>query len=123
MPCPPPTLPGWLLVNQRRKISRQLKDGIRLFLIDPHYGVKDEKGKVRTDFKAERRDLNRVSSQLGPTALTAAERLGGRLGLGHLRNGKREIWLCHSVCELGATRMLTSCARSSSSWTATRVRW
>jgi hypothetical protein len=97
---------GWLLANQRRTIQRQLRDGIRLFLIDPHYGVEDRKGNVRTDFGAERRDLNRVGKNLTPQALAALERLGGRLGLGEFTAGRREVWLCHSVCELGASRMV-----------------
>src|SRR5919108_1413365 len=42
--------PGWFIANQRRTIGRQLEDGIRLFLIDPHWGVRDQEGKVRTDF-------------------------------------------------------------------------
>jgi hypothetical protein len=97
---------GWLLANQRRAIPRQLQDGIRLFLIDPHYGVRDSSGRVRTDFAAERQGLNRVSSKLTPQAVAALGRLGGQLGLGNLKGGKREVWLCHSVCELGATRMV-----------------
>ncbi len=96
---------GWLLANQRRAIPRQLRDGIRLFLIDPHYGVRDSTGRVRTDFAAERQGTNRVGKNLTPEARAAVGRLGGQLGLGSLK-GKREIWLCHSVCELGATRML-----------------
>jgi hypothetical protein len=89
--------PGWLLVNQRRTIGRQLQDGIRLFLIDPHYGVEDSRGGVRTDFKAERSGLNRVASKLSPQALSAVQRLGGRLGPGDLRGGKRDVWLCHRL--------------------------
>jgi hypothetical protein len=96
---------GWLLVNQRRTIRRQLDDGIRLFLIDPHYGVRQPNGVVRTDFHAERRGLNRVSKSLSPAALGALERLGARVGGGDLGGGRRDVWLCHSVCELGATRM------------------
>ena len=45
--------PGWFIANQRHTIRRQLEDGIRLFLIDPHWGVEAGKGKVRTDFGAE----------------------------------------------------------------------
>ncbi len=97
---------GWSLVNQRRALRRQLKDGIRLFLIDPHYGVRDDRGRVRTDFQAERRDLNRVAQALSPAALAAVERLGGRLGRGDLEGGRRDVFLCHAVCELGATRMV-----------------
>ena len=97
--------PGWLLVNQRHAILRQLRDGIRLFLIDPHYGSEQPNGLVRTDLDAERRGLNRVSKQLSPEAIAALQRVNTRLGKGGTASGKREIWLCHSVCELGATRM------------------
>jgi hypothetical protein len=96
---------GWLLANQRRKISRQLQDGIRLFLIDPHYGVQDNRGKVRTDFAAEKRGVNRVGANLTPEVTAALNRLGGSLGLGRFK-GERDVWLCHSVCELGATKMV-----------------
>lgn len=98
--------PGWFIANQRRTIGRQLRDGIRLFLIDPHYGVADAKGRVRTDFAAEQRDRNRVAKGLPPATLAAAERLAGRVGLGDKQGGKREVFLCHTVCELGATRMV-----------------
>jgi uncharacterized membrane protein HdeD (DUF308 family) len=97
--------PGWFIANQRRTIGRQLKDGIRLFLIDPHWGVQNADGKVRTDFASEGRDRNRVAAAMPPAVLKAAERLAGRLGAGESK-GKREVWLCHTVCELGATRMV-----------------
>jgi hypothetical protein len=97
--------PGWFIANQRRTIPRQLRDGIRLFLIDAHWGVEDARGRVRTDFEAEHRDRNKVVKALPPTVLKAAERLGGRLGAGE-GDGKRDVWLCHTVCEVGATRMV-----------------
>jgi uncharacterized membrane protein HdeD (DUF308 family) len=97
--------PGWFIANQGRTIKRQLEDGIRLFLIDPHWGVEDDKGRVRTDFQSEGRSRNRVAKSLPPAVLKAAERLVGRLGAGEL-DGKRDVWLCHTVCELGATRMV-----------------
>jgi hypothetical protein len=96
--------PNWFITNQRRTIRRQLSDGIRLFLIDPHWGVADG-GRVRTDFGAEGRDRNRVAKSLPPAVLAAAQRLAGRVGLGDADRGKPEVWLCHTVCELGATRM------------------
>ena len=95
--------PGWFIANQRRTIERQLRDGIRLFLIDPHWGVRSG-DRVRTDFAAEGRDRNRVAASLPPEVLKAAERLAGRLGAGDI-DGDREVWLCHTVCELGATKM------------------
>jgi hypothetical protein len=99
--------PGWFIANQRHAIPRQLEDGVRLFLIDPHWGVESSNGKVRTDFAAEKRDRNRVAKSLPPAVLASAERLAGRLGAGEA-TGERELWLCHSVCELGATKMVDS---------------
>jgi hypothetical protein len=98
--------PGWFISNQRHDIERQLEDGIRLFLIDPHWGVEDQQGRVRTDFEAEERDRNRVASSLPPDTLAAIERLAGSLGLREEEGGEREVFLCHSVCELGAVRMV-----------------
>jgi hypothetical protein len=98
---------GWFIANQRHTIERQLKDGIRLFLIDPHWGVRDDQGKVRTDFASEGRDRNRVAKALPPEVLKSAERLAGRLGAGSA-GSERDVWLCHTVCELGATRMVDS---------------
>ncbi|HEY6780659.1 MAG TPA: hypothetical protein VI111_06875, partial [Thermoleophilaceae bacterium] len=99
--------PGWSITNQRRTIPRQLRDGIRLFLIDPHWGVQTG-GRVKTDFEAEGRDRNKVAKALGPETLMAAERLAGRVGLRAGEGGQKDVWLCHTVCELGATKMETA---------------
>jgi hypothetical protein len=99
--------PGWFIANQRHTIERQLGDGIRLFLLDAHWGVEDAEGKVRTDFTREGRSRNRVAKSLPPEVLKSAERLAGRLGAGSAQ-GKSDLWLCHTVCELGATRMVDS---------------
>jgi hypothetical protein len=97
--------PGWYIANQRHTVPRQLKDGIRLFLIDPHWGVELDSGKVLTDFDAEQRNRNKVAAAMPPDVLAAAERLvGHRLG-GTTADGDPDVWLCHTVCELGATRM------------------
>jgi hypothetical protein len=96
--------PGWLFANQRRSIEEQLDDGIRLFLLDPHWGVPTAGNRVRTDLHAEGVSRNRVAKALGPAAVRTAERLAGRVGAGSL-SGARQVWLCHSLCELGATKM------------------
>jgi hypothetical protein len=95
---------GWLFANQRRGVLRQLDDGIRLLLLDAHWGVRASNGRIRTDLAAEGTSRNRVAKLLGPEAVATAERLAGRLGVGD-RAGRRGLWLCHSLCELGATRM------------------
>jgi hypothetical protein len=96
--------PGWLFANQRRSIESQLDDGIRLFLLDPHWGVPTAGNRVRTDLEAEGVSRNRVANALGREAMRTAERLAGRVGAGSL-SGPRQVWLCHSLCELGATKM------------------
>lgn len=94
--------PGWLFANQRYPIARQLDDGIRAFLLDIHFGVLDKKaGRVRTDLRAEGTDRNKVAKVLSPEALRTADRLAGRIGAGKL-NGKPSLYLCHTLCELGA---------------------
>ena len=97
--------PGWYIANQLRTIPRQLDDGIRLFLIDPHWGVQLDNGKVLTDFETEQRDRNKVVKALPPDVLKAAERLVGHQLGGDRSEGEPDVWLCHTVCELGATRM------------------
>jgi hypothetical protein len=94
--------PGWFFANQRHGIARQLRDGIRGFLIDIHYGAPDpESGVVRTDLEGEGSSRNKVRKELSPEALRTAERLVGRAGLGK-PVGERRPYLCHTLCELGS---------------------
>ena len=97
--------PDWFIANQRRTIKRQLRDGIRLLLLDAHWGVRADNGRVSTDFETEQRDRNRVVAALPPEILKAAERLAGRVGL-RGSGEERELYLCHTVCEIGATPMV-----------------
>jgi hypothetical protein len=98
--------PGWFIANQRHDIPQQLQDGIRLFLIDPHWGIEGDDGRVRTDFEAEGRDRNKVVKALPPETLAAAERLTGRIGIRATGGAEKDVYLCHTVCELGATKMV-----------------
>ena len=93
--------PGWHFANQRFGIGRQLDDGIRALLLDVHYGVAAPDGLVRTDFAAEGADANKVAAALPPRALRVAERIAGPLGAG-MPAGEPRLYLCHTLCELGA---------------------
>lgn len=93
--------PGWHFANQRLAIGRQLDGGIRALLLDVHYGVPTADGLVRTDFAAEGADANKVTVALPPRALAVAERIAGPLGAG-VPAGKPRLYLCHTLCELGA---------------------
>ncbi len=106
--------PGWLFANQSRPIPRQLDDGIRLLLLDPHYGIVNPQGRIRTDLTAEGTTRNRAAAELGSDAVRAAERLAGRLGLVPT-GGDRKVYLCHTLCELGAER-LSSTLREVRGW-------
>jgi hypothetical protein len=93
--------PGWHFATQRYGIGRQLEDGIRALLLDVHYGVPAANGTVRTDFAAEGADANKVAKAMPAGALRAAERIAGPLGAG-MPKGKPRLYLCHTLCELGA---------------------
>ncbi|HEY0276803.1 MAG TPA: hypothetical protein VGC32_00905 [Solirubrobacterales bacterium] len=93
--------PGWHFATQRYGIERQLDDGIRALLLDVHYGVPAGSGLVRTDFAAEGADANKLTRAMPRGALRAAERIAGPLGAG-VPSGKPRLYLCHTLCELGA---------------------
>ena len=94
--------PGWYFANQNYPIPRQLDDGIRALLIDVHFGVADRaSGRVRTDLHAQGSDRNKVAEAVPAAALAVADRVAGGVGLGTLK-GTPELYLCHTLCELGA---------------------
>lgn len=97
-------LPGWFSSVQERPIAGQLHDGIRGLLIDTHYADRLGDGRLRTYF-GERSKLRKVASQDGvsPESVDAALRLRERLGF--RGEGERGMYLCHSFCELGGTRL------------------
>ena len=94
--------PGWLFAHHRLPIDRQLEDGIRAFLIDIHWGVRDPQRRlVRTALREEGSDRNKVVRELGPGAVARAEGLAGRIGAEPLEGDPR-LYLCHTLCELGS---------------------
>ena len=100
--------PGWFLPNQRYGIVRQLDDGIRGLLIDTHYGVGQAGrgfGGVITDLGKENKTRQEVEAELGAETVQRAEDLVGRLRFGAEPHGDSEPYLCHVLCELGATKL------------------
>jgi hypothetical protein len=94
---------GFYFAHHTGKVREQLDYGFRGLLIDAYYGIFDPKRKrVRTDLSGPA--AKKVASALGPQGLEAAQRLAGRVGLGDLK-GKKELYLCHALCELGAVKM------------------
>ncbi|HEX3318554.1 MAG TPA: hypothetical protein VHR88_11070 [Solirubrobacteraceae bacterium] len=94
---------GFFFPAQRGTLGGQLNFGVRGLLIDAYYGIHDPKrNRVRTDLANN--EANAIVRALPPGVLAAAKRLAGSVGLGDLK-GKKELYLCHGLCELGAVRM------------------
>jgi hypothetical protein len=71
--------PGWRFTQQERGIPSQLDAGIRGLLIDMYYGIRTSRG-------VQNLPLSKV----------------GRRGLD--LGGGRDVYLCHTLCGVGATR-------------------
>jgi hypothetical protein len=97
-------LPGWYSSMQERPIAVQLSDGIRGLQIDTHYADRLPNGNVRTFFGSTDELRRRVRADgVSDGAVQAALRIRDRLGFEG--KGERGMYLCHSFCELGATRL------------------
>jgi hypothetical protein len=91
-------IPGWLFPHHEAAIAKQLQDGIRALLIDVHYGFPGG-ARVKTDLEKEPL-TDKVRTAVGDEGLKAAMRIRDRLvGVDEKR---RDIYLCHGLCELGA---------------------
>lgn len=91
-------VPEWLFPHHEAAIPRQLQDGIRALLFDVHYGFPGG-ARVKTDLEKEPL-TDKVRQAVGPDGLKAAMRIRDRL-VG-VDEGKRKVYLCHGLCELGA---------------------
>jgi hypothetical protein len=97
-------LRGWYSSVQERPIADQLSDGVRGLLIDTHYADRLPNGNVRTFFGSSEELRKRVKADgVSDNTVAAALRLRDRLGFEG--KGERGMYLCHSFCELGATRL------------------
>jgi hypothetical protein len=91
---------GFLNANQGLSIVNQLDAGIRGLLIDAYEGRRNDQGVVRTDLSPKA--ASQVKAILGPDGLAAVQRLAGSIAFGPI-DGQKALFLCHVVCELGAT--------------------
>jgi hypothetical protein len=98
-----PDEPGWLFATQDAGIPKQLDDGVRGLMIDTQYGISTPRG-VATQITGENTSRAKLVAEVGEDFVATAERIGRRIG----RNpkGKQEIFLCHTLCEVGATRAI-----------------
>jgi hypothetical protein len=99
-------LKGWFSSEQDGSIGRQLEDGIRGLLLDTHYADDLGHGRVRT-YLPDKRSLDLIKDQDGVSDQSFAAALRIRERIGFHGKGKRGIYLCHTLCELGATPLAT----------------
>lgn len=93
--------PGWLFAAQEVGIPQQLDDGVRALMIDTHYGIAAARG-VTTKVGPENTKRAKLVAEVGEEFVSTAERLRRRIG----RNpgARPQVFLCHTLCEVGATR-------------------
>jgi hypothetical protein len=96
--------PTWFFPAQEANIAAQLRDGIRGFQIDAHYGYQVGH-RVLTVVANEGEARRTYEAVLGKEGIDAAFRIRERL-LGNPR-GEKRIYLCHGFCELGALELVT----------------
>jgi hypothetical protein len=90
---------GWVMgYSQERGILGQLAAGVRVLLVDMHYGYRVNR-LVRTDLSRQ------TTKGLDDRAYTAEEQafLDRTLGMVGSRTAESEVHLCHLECALGAT--------------------
>jgi hypothetical protein len=92
--------PAWFAAQQDAPIADQLADGIRGLLIDTHYADRLSSGRVRTELENNVVPLAQEDG-VSEEAIAAALRIRDRLGF--RGEGERGMYLCHTLCELGAT--------------------
>ena len=95
----------WMFPNQEKAIPAQLEDGVRGFLVDVHYGV-PVGGRIKTILDDEAAARAKYEKVLGKEAVDAAMRARDRM-VGE-ETGKRDVYMGHGFCELGATRFTDS---------------
>lgn len=96
---------GFVNPNQPRGIVAQLDAGVRGFLIDAYNGAAGDRGRVITELTPEGRES--IVARVGEDGVAAVERLLGKpLDVGAPLPGAETQYLCHVVCEIGATPMV-----------------
>lgn len=91
------TAANFITARQSGGIGAQLASGVRAFLVDLHYGGRTDT-LVRTNFQAESK--NEELEGLTSSQRATVERMLAMVGA---PPDKRDVYLCHVYCELGAT--------------------
>lgn len=96
--------PGWFLAEQPTGVLGQLRDGIRVLLVDTWYGREtDREDVVATAGRARAEAVRQATEAYGTAIMDSALRV--RAALGAVPRGPEKVYLCHAMCELGATEL------------------
>ena len=98
--------PGWFNAEQTGGIIEQLDYGIRALLIDVHYGFPGDGGVSSDQSDPSTRKI--IEAGLDQETIDAARRIAARRVTGANVQTKKQLYLCHGFCELGATSLDTS---------------
>jgi hypothetical protein len=94
---------NWMFPNQERGVRAQLEYGIRGLLIDVYAGTRMG-GAVKTDLGGMGIAKEKYVPMLGEAGVEAAIRIRDRM-VGD-KAGDRALYMCHGLCELGATPLV-----------------
>jgi hypothetical protein len=96
--------PGWFIPEQPTGLVGQLDAGIRVLLVDTWYGQRtDRPGLVATALDSRPAALAAAERDFGPQAVQSALRIRDAVTL--RRTGPPTPYLCHGLCEIGATEL------------------
>jgi hypothetical protein len=94
--------PGWFIPEQPTGIIGQLDGGVRALLIDTWYGQRTRRaGVIATAPGSHQQALEVAEKEFGPQVVASALRL--RNAVTTQPTGPIEPYLCHGLCEIGAT--------------------
>lgn len=97
--------PGWFLSEQPTGLVGQLDDGVRALLIDTWPGQVTSSGVVANTEASRAEGLAQAEAEFGKPVVASALRLRGSLNLTPV--GPEEPFLCHGLCELGSTPLVS----------------
>jgi hypothetical protein len=94
-------VPRWMFPHHERGIPRMLRDGVRAFAFDMHYGRPMGDGTVvKTAMDLETVSAEKIASAIGVEGVEIALRIRDRFVGGD--SGSAAPYFCHGYCELGA---------------------
>lgn len=99
--------PGWFLGEQGVPILQQLDNGVRALLIDVWPGQPRRSGGVATAPGSYAEARAQVTKEVGEETVAAGQRVFDAVA-DPTPSGPEALYLCHGMCELGATSFLAT---------------